>query len=583
MSVTSIKRNILKISAFLLVVMSFVMRVISIPETNRDMTVFNLRWYQTLYQNGIGEALATNFSNYAPPYTYLLALATLTHGLIPPLVAIKLIPICFDLLGAFFIYKIIKLKYPQNDVPILASAIYLAAPTVILNSAYWGQADSIYTSILLACLYFLLTEQSLAAMLAFGLAFSVKAQAVFLLPFLGVMVLRKKIHWVYFGLIPLVYLIAILPVVLLGRSLSDALLIYAKQSDTFNVLAMNAPNFYSLFPRGWYSTILPLGLIVTAVILARWTYVTGQSKIELDKKYIILIALISASLTPFLLPKMHDRYFYPADVLSIVLAFFWPGLWYIPILYQLASTGAISIFLFNGDSGFVVYGFLLNTIAIAVLLKAQRLVEIRDAINEKITSAFSWLVSALSPILLFGIFLNILLSPSWIRVEYALPHTASTLRELNKSERFELASTTISYLNNDRRSQYIERFTLKDGSLVYNKQETSILNKIKRNTQEIIMVWNFSLAFLYILGWLAWAEDWLPQFRHGVKRGGWATIILVPIVGVTIIASGFSPNLQNTDMLLYLFPPTLWRDSLLFMAAGLIGGGFLLTRIKTVE
>ena len=577
------KRNILKISTFLLVMLSFVMRVISIPETNRDMTVFNLRWYQTLYQNGIGEALATNFSNYAPPYTYLLALATLTRELIPPLVAIKLIPICFDLLGAFFIYKIIKLKYPQSDFPMLASAIYLAAPTVILNSAYWGQADSIYTSILLACLYLLLTEQSFGAMLAFGLAFSVKAQAVFLLPLLGVMALRKKIHWAYFGLIPLVYLITILPVVLLGRPLSDALLIYAKQSDTFNVLAMNAPNLYSLFPREWYSTVLPLGLVVAAVILSHWTYVTSQSKTEFDKKHVVLIALISATLTPFLLPKMHDRYFYPADVLSIVLAFYWPGLWYIPILYQLASTGAISIFLFNGDSSFVVYGFLLITIALAVLLKAQRHVEIRGAIKEKIASAFSWLVSALIPILLFGVILNILLSPSWIRVEYALPHTASALRGLSKSERFELASTTLNYLNNDRRSQYLERLTLKDGSPVYHEQETSILNKIKQNIQETITIWNLSLAFLYILGWLAWTGDCLPQFRRGVKRGGWAAILLTSIAVVAIIASGFSPNLQPTDMLLYLFPPALWRDSLLFMAAGLIFWGFLLTRIKEVE
>ena len=124
------------------------------------MAVYNLLWYQTLYQKGIGEALATNFSNYAPPYTYFLALATLTHVLIPPLVAIKLIPICFDLLGAFFIYKIIKLKYQQGDMPWLAAAVYFSAPTVILNSAYWGQADSLYTSLLLACLYFLIIEKA---------------------------------------------------------------------------------------------------------------------------------------------------------------------------------------------------------------------------------------------------------------------------------------------------------------------------------------------------------------------------------------------------------------------------------------
>jgi Gpi18-like mannosyltransferase len=151
---TLFKYSILKSTAIALVILSVCLRVISIPHSNHDMGVYNLPWYETLYQKGIGEALATNFSNYTPPYTYFLALATLTRDYIPPLTAIKLIPICFDILGAFYVYKIIKLKYQHGDMPYLAAAIYFTAPTVILNSAYWGQADSLYTSLLLACIYF---------------------------------------------------------------------------------------------------------------------------------------------------------------------------------------------------------------------------------------------------------------------------------------------------------------------------------------------------------------------------------------------------------------------------------------------
>ena len=145
------KDNNLKIVTQLLILASLILRVIFIPHSNHDMAVYNLFWYQTLFEKGISEALATNFSNYTPLYTYFLALATLTHNFIPPLIAIKLIPICFDVLGAFYVYKIIKLKYPHGNIPYLAAAIYFAAPTVILNSSYWGQADSLYTS-LSACL-----------------------------------------------------------------------------------------------------------------------------------------------------------------------------------------------------------------------------------------------------------------------------------------------------------------------------------------------------------------------------------------------------------------------------------------------
>ena len=373
----------LKIAAILLLLLSLTLRVISIPHSNQDMTTHNLRWYQTLYKKGIREALSTNFSNYTPPYTYFLALATRTHDFISPLVAIKLIPICFDFLGAFYIYKIIKLRHQQGDIPYLAAAVYFTAPTVIINSAYWGQADSLYTSLLLACLYFLMTEKSFSSMLALGLAFSIKAQAVFFLPFLGIMAIRKRIPWLYFGIIPLVYLAAILPVVLLGRPLLEALLIYTKQSDMFALLSMNAPNLYILFPHEWYSSVLPIGIAAAIILIACWMYLTSKNKIDLDNKYLILVAFISTALSPFLLPKMHDRYFYPADVLSIVLAFYWPVLWFIPVLYQFISISAYTVFLIDGNSYFVVFGFLLNTIALTIVLRTQRFVENRFAANRK--------------------------------------------------------------------------------------------------------------------------------------------------------------------------------------------------------
>jgi len=136
--VTPQKNNVVKILIGLLVFLSVVLRFMSLPYSNRDMIIHNLRWYETLNQQGIDKALATNFANYTPPYTYFVALATLTHDFIPPLTALKIIPTCFDLLGAFFIYKIVKLKYPQGNMPHLAAAIYFAAPTILLNSAYWG-------------------------------------------------------------------------------------------------------------------------------------------------------------------------------------------------------------------------------------------------------------------------------------------------------------------------------------------------------------------------------------------------------------------------------------------------------------
>jgi Gpi18-like mannosyltransferase len=41
---------------------------------------------------------------------------------------------------------------------------------------------------------------------------------------------------------------------------------------------------------------------------------------------------------PFFLPRMHERYFYLADVISLLYAFYNPRRWYLPVLIILAST-----------------------------------------------------------------------------------------------------------------------------------------------------------------------------------------------------------------------------------------------------
>jgi len=580
--VTPQKNNVVKILIGLLVLLSVTLRFMSLPYSNRDMIIHNLRWYETLNQQGIDKALATNFANYTPPYTYFIALATLTHNFIPPLTAIKIIPICFDLLGAFFIYKIVKLKYQQGNLSHLAAAIYFAAPTILLNSAYWGQADSIYTSALLICIYFLVTERPFIAMLAFGAAFSFKAQAVFLIPFLGIMLFRKKIHWLYFGLIPLVYLLAIAPVVILGRPLIDALLIYVKQSGSYPVLSMNAPNIYILFPNEWYSFIMPLGLVVAVLLILRWVYVTLQAATTLDHKYLILIALISTTLIPFLLPKMHDRYFYPSDVLSIALAFYWPSLWFVPILYQLGSLGATSIFLVKADPAFIVIGFLFNTVALAVLLRKQSEVENRAATNKTVSMALSWLASILIPIIFFGFGLNMLVTPSFVRVQYALSPAARS--NLTKSERFHWASQSVDYLTNDRKTKFLENLKFENGALVFENREITLLDNAKKMTQAALALRNISLAFCFILGLLAWAGNWLPKLSQGIYRGGWLAMGLAVTLGLASIIGRANLNayFQGADTILQLFPNSFWRDSLLFMLIILGGSGFLLTKIITV-
>lgn len=51
---------------------------------------------------------------------------------------------------------------------------------------------------------------------------------------------------------------------------------------------------------------------------------------------------------PYLLPKMHERYFFAADVITIVYGFYFPRYFYIPISVGLISFFSYFPFLFGG-------------------------------------------------------------------------------------------------------------------------------------------------------------------------------------------------------------------------------------------
>ena len=342
------------------------------PYSNGDMQGFNLIWYRTLATEGVLDTLGTNFANYTPPYTYLVALATLTKGFFAPLTALKLIPTCFDILNAWIVFHITRIRYPHGSIPLLAATVFFSAPTVMLNSSYWGQADSLYATFLLLCLYFALRQRPMATIICFGLAFTVKAQAAFLFPFLLIMIPHTRRFWISLLIIPAVYLAAVLPTVLLGRPLKDVLFIYVEQARTFRELSMNAPNLYAFIPNGWYDLAYPICMILALIIIALWVRSRKGSCLTIDHETIVLYAATSALMVPFLLPKMHDRYFYPAEVLAIVLIFFRPSLWYIPILLQAASIMAYSRFLFKSDLLWLWVAAIQNTVTLGLLFWGQQ-------------------------------------------------------------------------------------------------------------------------------------------------------------------------------------------------------------------
>lgn len=319
------------------IIFAIFVRLICVPNKSVDYKFFLSPWYDFIVSHGGFSALKYSFADYTPAYIYWILIATTLLSGIPKILAIKLFAMSTDFLCAFLVYKIVKLKYLDSRIPIFAFLAVLLSPNCIYNSSLWGQCDVIYTTGLVSCVYFLSVRKQIPALISFGIAISFKLQAMFLAPLLLVMFSKKRVNWYFLPLIPLVYLIAILPTWVAGRPILDLLLVYFNQANKYKELAKGVPNLYQWIPNSYYHIVVPIGLIITVLAMFLLVYIIHKSKLEITQDRLIYLATISVLFMPYILPKMHDRYFYPADIFTIIFAFYFPEYRWVAIVMQMAS------------------------------------------------------------------------------------------------------------------------------------------------------------------------------------------------------------------------------------------------------
>jgi Gpi18-like mannosyltransferase len=305
-------------------------------------------WYANIQADGY-KSLAGNFSNYPPLYLLFLYIVSVIFPHVSPITATKLPSIFFDFICAWYVYRIVRLKYGNSVAASISGLVILFAPTVVINGAAWGQIESIYSAGLLACIYYLLRRKSWLACLAFGLAFAIKLQSIYLVPFLLALCLKKELPWKCLLAIPAVYLVSIIPAWIAGRPFTELLTIYATQVGGYEGLVHNATSLYTWLPLADYKTWYLPGVIFAGAICLLYVYLIVRSQLEALTPHLVKLALASLLIVPFFLPKTHDRYFFPADVLSIAFGFYYPNLFFVPILINLTSFFIYQPYLFGVD------------------------------------------------------------------------------------------------------------------------------------------------------------------------------------------------------------------------------------------
>ena len=339
-------------------------RVSMLDFVTADYVEFLSGWTR-LFKEGGFDMLAEDVGDYNLLYQYFLLLISKVP--LHDMYLIKLLTVIFDYALALVMMRAAK-EFADERAGLPVFCVVLALPTVLTDGALWGQCDPVYVFFIILSLYLLATNRPMRSAASLAVAFAFKLQTIFFFPVVLLGLIHKRYRLrdalVFFA----AYLVTLIPALLAGRSLIDALMIYAKQSvgQYYDQLSYNAPNLYLFFPMmiflnsqefTWmryipgvdgtvanpylteammkalqnaslYACVI-LVLIAVVYWLVHWQEVTPDMTLDL--------ALFFAIFLPFVMPKMHDRYFFLADMLSVLYAASYKNRRFMPLLVVGAS------------------------------------------------------------------------------------------------------------------------------------------------------------------------------------------------------------------------------------------------------
>ena len=304
-------------------VLGFLIRIKGRHFLSSDMDVFLIPWFEDMQAAGGLKGLKEQIGDYNVLYQTVIAL--MTYIPLNPMTMYKALSCGFDYLTALTAALLAAglLEKPRfgtlfNSV----YAVFLFLPTVVLNSAYWGQCDSMYAFCLLLALWLLYREKDLASFILLGLAFALKLQTVFVLPFwLAVYFVKKRFSLAMFLVSLASFWLSGGDAYLFGRELLAPFRLYMEQTSTYQSMWLCSRSFWQVFGNdypefGSFAILFALSICGLGfyVILARKKEIDSPSGYFSAAAWFVWVCI-------FFLPAMHERYAYFLDLLLVLLAF----------------------------------------------------------------------------------------------------------------------------------------------------------------------------------------------------------------------------------------------------------------------
>ena len=355
-----LKRNWFTIGLILILLGGFLVRIPLLGLISGDMEIFLLPWVEQLGESGL--------AGYTGDYNvvYVSILNIIAHSGIEPILAIKAVSILFDVvlaIAAMLIARELleKVRRPKVEKKIYELITFMVAfiwPSVIINSALWGQCDSIYASFCLLAILMLLRKRWNWMMVMIGVAVAFKLQAVFILPFIGIYWLTTREFPIWkFLIIPCVFFVVSIPGIIMGWPVEKIVTIYLSQAGEYAYrLSSGYPNIYYLFswtvPDDLVLVVRRIGLVACFAVLVLVCYWLYMRKIKWNGKLVLMVAAGLVFIELFLFPQMMGRYSYFAEILVLIYLIIYRRDWWIitePILvlftYATIEYGVVAYFI----------------------------------------------------------------------------------------------------------------------------------------------------------------------------------------------------------------------------------------------
>ncbi len=365
-SVVKIRSTVLFACALAIAAAALAIRFYLFDHASNDYNSFLSVWLSYMRTLEGVQPIVEPIGDYNMPYLYFLFF--LSRNNFCDLYMIKLLSVVFDFVLAGSV-ALIAHRFKNN--PLLTLASFTAAlflPTVFLNSAYWGQCDGIYAALCMLALYFAFEKKGKTSMVLFALAFSFKIQSIFILPIIIFLVLRRKVKLFDLLLFPATFVLTLVPAMLCGRSFYDTFSIYLKQTESYPALTLNCPTLWALFPDNKFEVFGTAALFLAGAVCLVFMAYLYINRNKLGTSLLFDAAFIFTLILPFFLPRMHERYFYLAEVLSVLYLVLHKNR-FIPLLINLTSFSCYCTYLFGYRISSLEYLTLANLVIIIYVAK----------------------------------------------------------------------------------------------------------------------------------------------------------------------------------------------------------------------